>query len=64
MNTDPIEITTRRKYTTYSGGEKCNQFLVKDGTIRAWDEIAGYYTLCHSLTKRQESMINAEVGEN
>jgi len=58
------EITTSRNYTTYASGEKCNRFEIdEDGTIRAWDEVAGHYTTCHSLTKRQEGMIRAEAEQ-
>jgi len=29
----------------------------EDGQVFAWDSVAGYYTLCHSLTKGQISYI-------
>lgn len=28
-----------------------------NGTIRVWDEVAGHYTTCHSLTRSAERRI-------
>jgi hypothetical protein len=36
--------------------------LITDGIVRVWDEIARYYTTCHSLTPRQIKRIKAMTG--
>ena len=28
-----------------------------DGTVRVYDSIAGYWTVCHALTPRQEARV-------
>ncbi len=40
----------------FSGeGIKMNKFLVKsDGTVKAWDSIAGYYTSVHGMSPAVE----------
>lgn len=30
-----------------------------DSTVRVWDDVAGHYTLCHSLTKSQQRRLRA-----
>ena len=40
------------------GTLKTNKFRVdSDGTVRAWDSVAGHYTIHHGMTKREESRI-------
>lgn len=40
------------------GALKTNKFRVdSDGTVRAWDSVAGHYTIHHGMTKREESRI-------
>ena len=33
-----------------------------DGTVRVWDNMAGYYTRCHSLTPAQIRSAQARAG--
>jgi hypothetical protein len=55
MNT--IEITARAKAFS-NEGIKTHKFSVDaDGTVRAWDSVAGHFTTCHSLSKSAEARI-------
>jgi hypothetical protein len=33
-----------------------------DGTVRAWDDVAGYWTTCHSITDRGIRSIRRAAG--
>lgn len=33
-----------------------------DGTVRAWDDAAGHYTTCHSLTQEQVATARRMAG--
>jgi hypothetical protein len=42
------------------GTLKTNKFRVEsDGTVWAWDSVAGHYTIHHGMTKREESRIRS-----
>jgi hypothetical protein len=44
-----VLITARAK--AFSGqGIRPHRMLVDDVNVRVWDDVAGYYTLCHCLT--------------
>ena len=48
------EITTATDLVTYSDGTTTRRFMVEaDGTVRAYDAVAGHYTTCHSLRPGQ-----------
>jgi hypothetical protein len=56
-NTEPtetmkatIEITARAKAFS-SEGIRNHRFQIDGETVRVWDEVAGYFTTCHSLSK-------------
>lgn len=42
-------------------GEPCQAYIFAvdpvDGTVRVWDDVAGAYTTCHSLTRRSTQRI-------
>ena len=40
-------------------GPSLHRVCVEDGAVRVWDNIAGYYTFCHSLSRRTEARIIA-----
>ena len=61
MKTTTTTITTARAYRTYSDGSTCRRFLVDGHDVRAWDAVAGHYTVCHALTRRQIGMIIREA---
>lgn len=50
-----VEIETARGVRTYADGSRCRRFRVALGTgnVEAWDDVAGHWTTCHSLTARQ-----------
>jgi hypothetical protein len=57
-------IKTDRAYRTYGDGSRCRRFMVdEDGTVRAWDELARYFTTVHSLTPQQCGRIRAEAAQ-
>lgn len=35
----------------------------EDGTVRVWDEVAGYYTTCHSLSAAAMRRARAAIAE-
>ena len=40
----------------FGGSRYAHQDIVvslEDGTVRVWDDVAGHYTACHSLTESQ-----------
>lgn len=52
-----VEITLRAK--AFKGeGVKVNRFSVApNGTVRVWDNVAGNFTTCHSLSPKMEARI-------
>jgi hypothetical protein len=52
-----IEIKTATAIKTFDGGLTCRRFSVLDGVVKAWDDVAGHYTVCHSLTPRQSAYL-------
>jgi hypothetical protein len=52
-----IEIKTATALKTFSCGSTCRMFSVLDGVVKAFDDVAGHYTVCHSLTTRQQSYL-------
>ena len=38
-------------------GARTRAMVDQDGLVRVWDSVAGYYTLCHNLTKRQQARV-------
>lgn len=38
------------------------QVEMSDGTVRVWDDVAGYYTTCHSLTPEQVATARRMAG--
>jgi hypothetical protein len=58
-------IRTSRSYRAFSDGTKTRNFDIDtDGTVRVYDPIAGHYTVCHSLSAKQQQMIRAEAKTN
>jgi hypothetical protein len=47
-------ITARARFFSRIESRKCR---VEDGRVLVWDDVAGHYTRCHSLSKRSESRI-------
>lgn len=62
MNNATIEIEARAK--AFSGqGVKTNRFQVEpNGNVRVWDDVAGYYTNCNSLSDGAKKRI-AKLAE-
>ena len=51
-----IELTARAK--AFAGeGVKTHRFSVDAGEVRVWDEVAGHYTSCHSLSSAAQRRI-------
>lgn len=56
-----MKIKTQKRYRAFSDGSKTNMFLIRDdGFVLAYDDVAGYYTTCHSLNRIQIGMIKSE----
>ena len=61
--TTTIEIGARAKAFSHEG-VKTHRFAVDaDGTVRVWDDIAGHFTLCHSLSQSAERRIRKLAEE-
>lgn len=52
-------ITVRCRAFRSETGPSLHRVCVEDGVVRVWDNIAGYYTFCHSLSRRTEARIIA-----
>lgn len=57
----PVELTLRTR--AFSGGrvERVRVRVGTDGTVSVWDDVAGYYTVCHSLTRQTQGYIRAQA---
>jgi hypothetical protein len=47
------------------GGEGVRMNLLQvssDGSVRAWDSVAGHYTLCHDLSDAAQRRARKEAG--
>ncbi len=50
-------ITARAKAFSHEG-VKAHRFTVAaDGAVRVWDDVAGHYTSCHSLSRTAQRRI-------
>lgn len=62
--TNETKITVRARF--FRGGpiEARKVIVETDGTICVWDNVAGYYTHCHGLTRAAERRIRnlARIG--
>lgn len=52
-------ITVRCRAFHSETGPSLHRVCVEDGLVRVWDNIAEYYTFCHSLSRRTEARIIA-----
>lgn len=60
---DAIQMEFRGKVFTGGGIETVDVRVDDEGTIRVWDEIAQHWTLCHSISVRNQRQIrNAACG--
>lgn len=50
-------VTTRAKAFRGQGVQTIEALVEGDGTVRVYDDIAGYYTTCHSLSERAQARI-------
>lgn len=60
MNTETYFETRAKAFT----GEPVRTHRVcvdSDGTVRVYDNVAGYYTRCHILSDRQQARIRREA---
>ena len=56
-----VALTVRAK--AFSGeGVAVHRVMVDDANVRVWDSIAGYYTLCHSLSQASIRRIIAKAA--
>jgi hypothetical protein len=49
--------TNQKTVAVKCWGRKIEAYADADGTVRVYDSVAGYYTVCHSLTKGQEARV-------
>lgn len=58
MTAEMRELTIRCAPWSHEGVRR-HRVLIADGQVRVWDPIAGYYTICHSLSARTQRRICA-----
>lgn len=49
------QIRMRAKAFTGEGERTHRVWVDADSTVRVWDSVAGHYTVCHSLSARDEA---------
>jgi hypothetical protein len=49
------------KFFSGRGVETLSVRVDSDGTVRVYDDVAGYYTICHALSSRVQRRIAREV---
>jgi hypothetical protein len=54
--TTTTEITARAKAFAREG-VRTHRFQIDGETVRVWDDVAGQFTTCHSLSKSAEARI-------
>lgn len=52
-------ITVRCRPFCGDSGPALHRVSVEDGVVRVWDHVAGYFTLCHRLSRKAEARIIA-----
>lgn len=58
QNPSLSDIKIQTRFRAFSGeGVKINKALISGSQVRVWDKAAGHYTVCHSLSKRQQSRL-------
>lgn len=50
-------LTIRARFFSHFPVETRKVIVEDDGTIRVWDDVAGHYTVCHSLTRADQRRI-------
>lgn len=56
-NTTTIEIEANVKAFTGQGRRRHKLSISPEGTVRVWDDVAGHYTTCHSMSAATQSRI-------
>jgi hypothetical protein len=49
--TSDREVTIRARAFTGGRIQDCQCLVSDDGSVAVWDEVAGHYTVCHSLSQ-------------
>ena len=58
-----IEITARAKAFSTEAMQEYRFSVESDGTVRVYDDVAGHFTLCHSLSAGQQQRIRKLAKE-
>lgn len=62
MSTKEKTITTRAKAFTGGKVQPIRCMVDADGTVRVYDDVAGYYTTVHSLSQSAQRRIRKLAG--
>ena len=57
-------ITLKAKAFAGCGVESIKAMIDQDGKVVVYDDVAGYYTRCHSLSKSAERRIRKLLASN
>ena len=60
--TDRVVMEFRGKVWDGQPIQSVEVLVDEDGTVRAWDGVAGHWTTCHSITDRNQSAIRKAAG--
>ena len=52
-----LTTTVRKPFSSNRATDRAQAFADSDGVVRVYDDVAGYYTTCHSLTATQEARV-------
>ncbi len=57
IQTTPVTVNVRANAFAGRRIESVSAMVEPDGTVRVYDDVAGHYTLCHSLSARAQARI-------
>jgi hypothetical protein len=57
------KLTVRARFFSRLPIETRDVLVDEDGTIRVWDDVAGHYTVCHSLTRSAARRVRRMASE-
>jgi len=56
-NINISEATVRVRAWSHERGAKMHRVSVEDGVVRVWDDVAGHFTACHSISPTAQRRI-------
>lgn len=57
-------ITAKAKAFSTESARQYRFMVDADGTVRVWDDVAGYYTTCHIISERVRRRLVRLAGQS